>query len=148
MWRKGQQGKKAGNQNHWCDHVAQDHCCGNAAHQKSQQPIVRDGKVGVSRLPEEDTREDHCGNAAQPTLLYAFTRSIFIRCIFVSISPDPHISPVRRGLSPTSPLRGSPEEDHPEEDHPCAEADAEADFVFEKVFTFGPACSYLLYMDY
>ena len=84
----------------------------------------------------------------QPTLLYAFTRSIFIRCIFVSISPDPHISPVRRGLSPTSPLRGSPEEDHPEEDHPCAEADAEADFVFEKVFTFGPACSYLLYMDY
>ena len=70
--------------------------------------------------------------------------------IFVSISPDSHISPVRRGLSPCSPLRGSPEEDYPEdlEDHPCAEADAEADFVFEKVFTFGPACSYLLYMDY
>ena len=65
------------------------------------------------------------------------------------ISPNPHISPVRRGLSPCSPLRGSPEEDHPEErDHPCAEGDAEADFVFEKVFTFGPACSYLLYMDY
>ena len=64
MWQKGRQGEKAGNQNHCCDHVAQDHCCGNAAHQKSQQPIVRDGKVGVSRLPEEDTREDHCGNAA------------------------------------------------------------------------------------
>ena len=42
----------------------------------------------------------------QPTLLYAFIRSIFIRCIFVSISPDPHISPVRRGFSPCSPLRG------------------------------------------
>ena len=81
------------------------------------------------------------------TLLYAFTRSIFIRCIFVSISPDPHISLVRRGFSPCSPLRGPSEEDHPEEDHPCAEADAEADFVFEKVFTFGPACSYLLCMD-
>ena len=28
----------------------------------------------------------------QPTLLYAFTRSIFIRCIFVSISPQILIS--------------------------------------------------------
>ena len=178
MWRKGRQGEKAGNQNHCCDHVAQDHCCGNAAHQKSQQPIVRDGKVGVSRLPEEDAREDHCcqcGNVAhdhccdnavhQPIVrgkvgvawLCGDTTNIVIRIypfhfhqmhICKHFTRSSLISPVRRGLSPTSPLRGSPEEDHPEEDHPCAEADAEADFVFEKVFTFGPACSYLLYMDY
>ncbi len=30
------------------------HGCDHAAHQKSQHPIARDGKVGVSRLPEED----------------------------------------------------------------------------------------------
>ncbi len=46
MWQtRGQQGEKGGNQ---------DHCCDHAAHQKSQHPIARDGKVGVSRLPEED----------------------------------------------------------------------------------------------
>ena len=124
-------------EDHCCGNAAHDHCCDNAVHQKSHQPIVR-GKVGVAWL---------CGDTTN-IQLYAFTRSIFIRCIFVSISPDPHISLVRRGFSPCSPLsRGPSEEDHPEEDHPCAEADAEADFVFEKVFTFGPACSYLLCMD-
>ena len=40
----------------------QDHCCDNVAHQKSHQPIVRDGKVGVSRLPEEDHHQ--CNDAA------------------------------------------------------------------------------------
>ena len=110
MWQKGRQGEKAGNQNHCCDHVAQDHCCGNG---RSISPLfeVKSVLLGYVEI--------------QPTLLYAFTRSVFIRCIFVSISPDPHISPVRRGLFPTSPLRGSPEEDH----HRCAEGD----LVFEKV---------------
>ena len=59
MWQKGQQGEKGANQeqlqdHQCCDNAAQDHCCDNAAHQKSHQPIARDGKVGVSRLPEED----------------------------------------------------------------------------------------------
>ena len=59
MWRKGQNGEMVKNQD-------QHHCCDRkVAHQKSHQPIARDGKVGVSRLPEEDAREDHCcGNAA------------------------------------------------------------------------------------
>ena len=50
-----QKGEKGGNQD-------RDDCCDNVAHQKSHQPIVRDGKVGVSRLPEEDHHQ--CNDAA------------------------------------------------------------------------------------
>ena len=49
MWRKADLMVKRGEN--------QDHCCDrDVAHppEKSHQPIVRVGKVGVSRLPEED----------------------------------------------------------------------------------------------
>ena len=55
LWQMRQQGEKGGNQD-------RDDCCDNVAHQKSHQPIVRDGKVGVSRLPEEDHHQ--CNDAA------------------------------------------------------------------------------------
>ena len=53
MWRK-EQGEKGGNHGH---------CCDNVAHQKSHQPNVRDGKVGVSRLPEEPDHHHRCAEA-------------------------------------------------------------------------------------
>ncbi len=61
-WQTRQQGEQGGNQDHHCcDHAAKDHCCDHAAHQKFHQPIARDGKVGVSRLPEEDVRTGKVG---------------------------------------------------------------------------------------
>ena len=56
LWQMRQKGEKGANQDR--------HCCDNSvcAHQKSHQPIVRDGKVGVSRLPEEDHHQ--CNDAA------------------------------------------------------------------------------------
>ncbi len=60
LWQT-RQGEKGGNQDHCCDHATKDHCCDHAAHQKFHQPIARDGKVGVSRLPEEDVRTGKVG---------------------------------------------------------------------------------------
>jgi hypothetical protein len=57
LWRnsKGQHGEKVPEN--------QDRDCCDAAHQKSHQPNVRDGKVGVSRLPEEDHASHQCDDA-------------------------------------------------------------------------------------
>ena len=59
MWRKGQQGEKGANQ----EQLQDRQCCDHAAHQKSHQPIARDGKVGVSRLPEEPDHHHRCAEA-------------------------------------------------------------------------------------
>ena len=56
MWRKGQNGEMVKNQD-------QHHCCEKVAHQESHQPIARDGKVGVSRLPEEPDHHHRCAEA-------------------------------------------------------------------------------------
>jgi hypothetical protein len=120
MWRKGHNGEKVENQ------VQQDHCCDNVAHQKSHQPIARDGKVGVSRLQEEDHHQ--CHNTA--------CDSVQDHCCDNVAHQKSHQPIARDGKVGVSRLQ---EEDH----HQCHNTacdsvhhqcnDAACDSVFEKV---------------